>query len=226
MDTPKPEGTFARPSIPDVAQALIKAAVGTIPGLGNSLAALIDVYIPTEQQRALTELQQFIGQRLDGLEERVAAAPEEIRRQFYELYNSARLISARSAREEKLRAAARIIGEIFDPADGVTTPYDELDHLMRCIDDLSIGALLVLRRLLDLANPIGGAAAVNTSVVLMSSLYSACKPYDDSLTLGLVTELRSKNLLYQQEAQIGSPTRSTDLLTMTPIGERLVKYLV
>jgi hypothetical protein len=51
----------------------------------------------------------------------------------------------RTHREDKLRAAANILANLLlKPGDQAKVSYEELDHLIRCVDALSTGALLVL----------------------------------------------------------------------------------
>ena len=51
----------------------------------------------------------------------------------------------RTHRDEKLRAAANILANLLlKPGDQAKVSYDELDHLIRCVDALSIGAITVL----------------------------------------------------------------------------------
>src|SRR4029077_18768661 len=64
---------------------------------------------------------------------------------FSELFKSCYLVTVRTNREQKLQAATAILANLLlRPSDPAKSSYEELDHLIRCIDALSIGAITVL----------------------------------------------------------------------------------
>jgi hypothetical protein len=122
---------------------------------------------------------------------------------FSELFKSCYLVIVRSNREEKLQAAAAILANILlRPGDPAKSSYEELDHLIRCIDLLSIGAISVLGAARRIAETAGQGMQRS---VPFNQLRSAFTTFDASLVMSFVSELRSLNLLRTQE---GAPKRS------------------
>jgi hypothetical protein len=85
------------------------------------------------------------------LKEKVAALGDRVdsevvnKEEFTELLRSSMQVCARTSREEKLRAAANILAnQLLCPGDEAKSPYEELDHLARCLEALSLGAIAVL----------------------------------------------------------------------------------
>src|SRR5262249_49733712 len=106
----------------------------------------------------------------------------------------------RTHREEKLRAAAGLLANLLlKPGDPGKLSYTELDHFVRCLDALSIGAITVL----GAASSIVRASASNLGgrerfafERLRSKLPRQMEP---ELIMGLVGELSACYLLHLEE---------------------------
>jgi hypothetical protein len=83
-------------------------------------------------------------QGLTDLEDRMDVKAVD-KQEFAELFQTCARTMERTHREDKLRAAANILANLLlKPGDQAKVSYEELDHLIRCVDALSTGALSVL----------------------------------------------------------------------------------
>jgi hypothetical protein len=140
----------------DAALVAAKALLNAIPPVGGSLASLVE-FIPTATQRNTGKAIGFFRDRLADLETRIDVNAVD-KEEFSELFQSCSRIMERTHRDEKLRAAANVLANLLlKPGDQAKVSYDELDHLIRCVDALSIGAITVLGaiRQVSATHPLG-----------------------------------------------------------------------
>jgi hypothetical protein len=132
------------------------------------------------------------------------------------------LIGERTHREEKLHAAANILANLLlrtgDPA---KSSYEELDHLVRCVDALSIGAITVLGAARRLADMPGTQGRIN-----FDQLHPQFSEMEPSLLMSLASELNALNLLHITEPGIKMPDYGNYALALTPIGKRFVERFI
>jgi hypothetical protein len=136
MKENEPDEGVERPR--DIALILLKSGLNMLP-FGGSLASLLE-FIPTAHQK---NLEKAIGlcQRLTDLEDRMDVKAVD-KQEFAELFQTCARTMERTHREDKLRAAANILANLLlKPGDQAKVSYEELDHLIRCVDALSTGAL-------------------------------------------------------------------------------------
>src|SRR3981081_2827213 len=127
----------------DAGLVVAKTLINAIPVLGGSLASLVE-FIPTANQRNTQQAIRFLGERLANLETRIDVDAVD-KEEFSEFFQSFSRTMGRTHRDEKLRAAANILANfLLKPGDQAKVSYDELDHLIRCVDALSIGAITAL----------------------------------------------------------------------------------
>lgn len=191
------------------ALAAVKAACNLIPFVGGAIASLIGDYIPVSTQRSVEITMELLAEKLKTLEGRIDVDAVNV---------------VRSQREEKLRAAANLLANLLlKTSDPAKVSYEELDHFVRCLDALSIGAISVLgaARAIAISAPMGGQGHFH-----FDQLRDAFPSYDVSLTMSLVSELRGLNLLHVQEAGIKVPDYGNYLLDLTPIGLRFVERFI
>ena len=221
----KDQCTMASSKAPkDHVIAIIKAGLHLVPHVGGSIASLIDDYVPAATEQSIKKAIELLGEKLTLLEGRIDV--EAVNKEdFAELFKSCYLVIVRSHREEKLHAAAALLANLLlRPNDPGKVSYEELDHLVRCLDALSIGAISVL----------GAARRIATSTPTdfqrhfrFTELRSTFPQFDASLLMSLVSELRSLNLLRVQESGgVRMPDHSEVLLELTPIGQRFVERFI
>lgn len=212
-----------RKSASDHALALIKAGMNAVPIVGGPIASLIGDYLPMSTQRNIEKTVSFLGEKLNILEGRIDVELVD-KDDFSELFKSCYLIVLRSHREEKLRAAANLLANmLLRPGDPSKASYEELDHLVRCLDGLSSGAISVLgaaRHIAMSANS-GGQGRFHFSQLAISF-----PQFDSSLLMSLASELRGFNLLRVQEGDIRLPDHAELLLEVTPIGQRFIDRFI
>jgi hypothetical protein len=199
----------------DHALAFIKAGLHALaPEWGGAIASLVDDYVPTSTEQSITKAVKLLGDKLAALKGRIDV--ETVNKEdFAELFKSCFLVIIRTQRDEKLRAAAALLANlILRPGDEAKASYAELDHLVRCLDSLSIGAISVLCRARRIA-------ATNRQVHF-AALLSAFPQFEPSLLMSLASELRGLNLVRIQEGAIRMPNDEQALLDVTPIGRRFV----
>lgn len=210
------------------ALAVVKAGLNLIPGVGGAIASLVDDYIPTATQRNIERTLELLRQHLAMVEDRINV--ELVNKdEFAELFKSCALVIVRTHHEEKLRAAAGLLTNILlTPGDPEKLSYAELDHFIRCVESLSVGAIETLGRAYDLARKRAGDAALNKPVPFeFADLQREMEDTSPHLLMGLVGELSGQNLVFMR----GSPSiRTADYqnvpLEMTPLGARFVAYLL
>jgi hypothetical protein len=209
----------------DPGLVLAKALLNAIPCVGGSLASLIE-FVPTASQRNTEKAIGFFNERLTNLENRVDVDAVD-KEEFSELFQSFSRTIQRSHREEKLRAAANILANLLlKPDDPSKVSYDELDHLIRCIDALSIGAITVLGgiRHISAAHPLGPYIDTINFGQLRTQLQ-----INSALVRSLVAELQAFHLVRIQETGIrGSGEEEHDgaLITISPIGTKLIERFI
>lgn len=208
--------------------AIIKAGLNAVPVVGGPIASLVGDYIPTATQRVIEDTLKDLGDRLRELGDRVDATSVN-RDEFAELFKSTYLVIVRTHQKSKQRAAARLIANILlRDNDPEKLSYTELDHYVRCLDQLSVGAIQVLGHAVALAEQSKPGGLENDSVrIQFDQLQSRLKDVSPSLLMGLVGELDAHNLIHR----IGTPTvRTADYgnypLEVTPVGARFAKRLL
>ena len=161
--------------------------------------------------------------KLDALKDRIDL--EAVNKDdFSELFKSCYLVIVRTNREQKLQAATAILANLLlRPGDPAKSSYEELDHLIRCIDALSIGAITVLGAARTIAATSGQGAQRSFQ---FDQLRNAFPGFDPSLVMSLVSELSALNLVRIQEGGIRMPDHSEILIEVTPIGVRLVERFI
>jgi len=203
--------------------AVVKAGLNAIPTVGGPIASLIGDYVPMSTQSSIEHATEALAEKVNELEGRID--PDAVNKDdFSELFKSCYFVIVRTNREEKLRAAASILANILlRPGDPAKSSYEELDHLIRCVDALSIGAISLLGAARCIAATAGQGAQRSFH---FPQLRSAFASLDASLIMSLISELRALNLLRVQEGAIRMPEHGEVLIEVTPIGERLVDRFI
>ena len=225
----------------DHALIVIKAGVNAIPIVGGALASLIGDYVPLSTQRSIEKATLSLKEELDKLHDRVDL--EAVNKdEFADLFKSSFLAIVRTTNEEKLRAASAILVNLFlKPGDSDKLPYTELDHFIRCLDQLSVGALAVLGFVYDLGGknvpPNYSEGDIRRSLEALRSVqgirlefravHAGMKEVDPSLLMGLLGELNAGNLIHLP----GVPTiRTPDFgnypIELTALGIRFVERVL
>ncbi|HEX4117727.1 MAG TPA: hypothetical protein VHX99_02905 [Rhizomicrobium sp.] len=207
----------------DNALAAIKAGLNLVPVVGGAIASLVGDYVPTSTQRSIEKAMKMLGEKLNSLNQRIdidAVNKED----FSELFKSCYLVIIRSQREEKLRIAANLLANVtLKEGDQEKVPYTELDHLVRCLDSLSIGAINVLKVAFDIRSR---APMSQRGTFQFQQLRDELKDFETSLLMGLVSELRGMNFIEVQEPGIRVPDYGNFLLELTPVGKRFVERFI
>jgi hypothetical protein len=212
-----------RPTAKDHALASVKAGLNLIPVVGGAIASLIGDYVPLSTQKAVERTIELLSERLNALQGRIDVDAVN-KDDFSELFKSCYLVIVRSNREEKLHAAAALLANMLLRAgDPDKSSYEELDHLIRCVDTFSVGALSVLGATRRIAATAGQGAQGNFQ---FGQLRTSFPRFDASLLMSLVSELRALNLVRVQEGAIRMPDYGEVLLEPTPIGSRLVERFI
>lgn len=221
----------------DHALIVIKAALNVTPVVGGALASLIGDYIPLSTQRSIEKATLLLQQQLLKLQDRIDV--EAVNKdEFADLFKSSYLAIVRTSNEEKLRAAVGILANLLlRVGDSDKLPYTELDHFVRCLDQLSVGAIRVLGVVYDLGKknaPQNYAEGdIRRTFEMLRSVqgirldfravHAGINDMDPSLLMGLLSELNAANLIHLP----GVPTvRTPDFgnypIELTALGIRFV----
>ncbi len=200
----------------DHAVAVVKAAITLVP-YGGAVASLISDYVPSSTQRSVDRGLLLLGERLKLLEDRID--PEAVNKdEFAELFKSCYLIIVRTHQEEKLRAAVALLANLLlKPGDPTKASYEELDHLVRCVDALSIGAIALIgavRQLIKIPQ--------SNNRVEFGTVCARFPAMDISLLMSLVSELNALNLVHLVEPAMRLADYENYVIELTPIGARFV----
>lgn len=203
--------------------AVLKAGANAVPMVGGPLASLIGDYIPTATQRDTERALELLGEKIAALGTRVDV--ESVNKdEFSELFKSCYLVIVRTHQEEKLRAAANILANLLlRPNDPAKVSYSELDHLIRCAENLSIGAISALGAARRVATTAGQGSQGHFQ---FSQLHETLAQMDSALVMSLVSELRAFNLIHVQEPSIRMPNYANYLIELTPIGRRFIERFI
>lgn len=202
--------------------AILKSEIKALPEFGGPIARLIDEVRPGTQ-RSVERTMLLLEQRLSSFGNR--ADPAQVNNEeFAELFKSCCFVVMRTHREEKLRAAANILANLMlRTGDPEKSSYEELDHLVRCLDALSTGAISVLGAVRLFVH---GAPAGIRGNIHLPQLRNALPSIDPSLFMSLVSELRGLNLVRVQEGGIRLVDDSQVLIELTQIGERFARRFI
>jgi hypothetical protein len=220
-DEPDKPGERSR----DIVLVLLKSGLNAIP-FGGSLASLLE-FIPTGHQKNIEKAIGLFCQRLTNLEHRIDTAAVD-KEEFAELFQTCARTMEHTHRDEKLSAAANILANLLlKPDDPAKSPYEELDHLIRCVDALSIGAITVLGaiRSITARRPLGP----NVDAIQFQHLRAALPQIKTPLLRSLVSELESFHLATAQSLAIrgyGEEEYDGSHLRITPIGATLIERFI
>ena len=208
--------------------AVVKAGINGVPVVGGPIASLISDYIPDSTQRNIEKAIACLKEELSRLKERLDTDSIN-REEFAELFKSCYMIMIRSHHEERTNAAISLITNILlKEGDLDKLTYTELDHFVRCLDHLSIGAIRVLANVFQNLNEQQRVNPELESITFQfKGLHDQIPEMDSFLLMGLMGELTSMNLLHIP----GVPairTKGYDnySLQLTPLGTRFVKRIL
>jgi hypothetical protein len=212
----------------DHALIAVKAALNAVPVVGGSIASLIGDYVPLSTERSIARTIEILSEKLASLESRLDVDSVD-KEEFSELFKSCYLVIVRTHQEAKLRAAASILANLLlARGDAMKVPYTELDHLIRCLDALSIGAITTLgaaKRLANASSVTQGQDGEKT--ISFEQLRKLLPDWEQSLLMGLVSELSSHNLLrIEGRPAIVTAELGNYPLTLTALGERFVSRFI
>jgi hypothetical protein len=171
---------------------------------------------------------ELLTQKFANLEGRLDANAVD-KDEFSELFKSCYLVAVRTNQETKLRAAASILTNlVLKSGDPDKVTYTELDHLVRCLDALSIGAMSVLGVARNIAYRSNVSPDRNGGkTIQFEMLRTELNDWELSLLMGLVSELNSYNLLrIEGTPAIAMPQYGNYPLTLTPLGARFVDKFI
>lgn len=201
----------------------VKAIANFLPG-GGALASLIDDYVPSAKQKAMRKAAELLAEKVVDIEGRIV--DDAINKEdFADLYLKLEALTAKTNRDEKLRAAANILANaLLPPTDPHRSPYEELEHLMHCAEVLSSGAIAVLGASIKV-RPTRHASQGDTPFGF-KELWQLLPNMDPQLIMGLIAELRALNLLNITEGLIQSPVFEAYQIRVTPLGSRFAERFI
>lgn len=225
----------------DHALIVIKAGLNAIPVVGGVLASLIGDYVPLSTQRSIEKATLYLGEHLDKLSDRVDL--EVVNKdEFADLFKSSYIAIVRTTNEDKLRAASAIlVNLLLKPGDSDKLPYTELDHFVRCLDQLSVGALTVLGVVYDMGRksvpPSYAEGDIRRSLEALRSVqgirldfrvvHCEMRAMDPSLLMGLLSELNAANLIHLPGVPaVRTPDFGNYPVELTALGIRFVERVL
>ena len=228
MKSKRPMGTIQKSNTDHIC-AFIKAGLSTVPGVGGPIASLIGDYVPSSTMKSVKCSIEMLTERLKHLEGRID--PQAVNRdEFAELFKSCFLVIVRTTQKKKLNAAAALLANmLLKKGDQEKLPYTEVDHMVRCLDGLSIGSIEALGIAYSIAHPRieAGLNEPYSQAFNFEKLAARLPDYEPSLLMGLVGELNSMNLLHMPSIPtVRTRNYGNYPIELTPLGTRFVKHLL
>jgi hypothetical protein len=208
--------------------AIIKAGVSAVPIVGGSVASLIGDYIPTATQKSVEKGIDILKSRLEELGDRIDAEYVD-KDEFSELFKTCYLIMVKTHQEKKLQGVAELIANILlKKNDPNKLSYTEIDHFVRCLDALSIGAIEALGHIVVVARTIQRSKIGKENVrINFSGLHNRLPDMNPELLMGLLGELNSFHLVYVTPTPtIRTANHANCPIELPPMGFRFAVYIL
>ena len=206
-----------------------KAILASTPFAGG-LAVLLDEYAPDHTQKSMEKSVGFLIEHVSRLEKRIhleAANRDEIA----ELLKTYYMISIRTHHDEKLNLAAGVFANVLlGDRDPGKLNYVELDHHMRCIEFLSIGALRILAHVVEISGKPtsqqvdGDPRHDRYRNMSMEEIRGQVPGMDHDLVSGLTSELDVMKLVNLITVPLAGGSGISFYLTH--LGARFVSFLI
>lgn len=212
----------------EVALSTIKSGLSAVPLVGGPLASLLGDALQSHTDHALQRAIELLSERLLALEGRIDLNAVD-RDELAELFKSCYLVIVRTHHEQKLKAATALVANVLLRTDDPERlSYTELDHFVRCLDSLSIGAIEVISVVCNLAGPNNLAMLeADPFRVNFDSLRAKMPKTTPDLLMGLVGELNALNLLHVAGIpSIREPEYANYPIELTALGARFVARLL
>jgi hypothetical protein len=215
------------PTTSKTALSAIKAGLSTIPVVGGAIASLLGDALQAHTDRAIRRSTELLSQRLRILEGRIDFTAVD-RDEFAELFKSCYLVMIRTHHEQKLRGAAALIANmVLRSDDPDRIPYTELDHFVRCVDALSIGAFEVLGEAYGMASRQGKTPETEPFRFSFEDLRRRMPGTSSDLLMGLVGELNAMNLVHLAGVPgVRTLEYANYPVELTPLGTRFMTRLL
>jgi len=208
---------------------LIKAAISEIPIPGAGAGAvLLEEYIGSSTKNAINKALKFLKDKLNLYGERIDISqsdPDEISditKQYYQ-------IILNNSHELKLKSASSILANAYLKADDSSKlTYVELDHMLKCINSLSIGSLEILGVIYSKIVPKSQRHHTNKNYRFnFEDLKRYFPQHESTFLMGLVGECNSLNLLHISGIpQIPTNEYGNYPIELTKFGQRFIKHMI
>ncbi len=210
---------------PDLMALVGKVFLGSVVPSGGALAELIAAALPNTTEKSLRAAMELLQGQCDYFRDRIDYELVK-REEFAELFKTMVSTAARTHHEEKLRAATSIVGNLLlKPGDPAKQSYEELDHFGRCVDRLSIGAIIALGACRQLNDSISFGVTKSFQVSAVHGRLRSVHNWDVSFVEALLAELQSFNLVEVQNPPIRPLEGGAGLVKLTPIGSRFIDHI-
>lgn len=208
--------------------SIVKAAVNCVPGVGGAVGSLLSDYLPNATERSINNFSDQFKKRLEELEDRMST--EDLNKDdFVELVKSSLLVVMRTQKKEKIQGASKILSNLLLKAgDAEKLTYNELDHFIRALEALSIGAIQILASLVrdSKAKSINNYESKISSRVTVGELAVKIQNDDIAFIYGLLRELSSWGFVDIIVPQIGNNDLYLHPVAAMNMGERFANYVL
>lgn len=211
----------------EVALSLVKAGLSLHSPLGGALASLLGDVVQAHTEHAQAHAMELLDERLTTLESRIDLSAVD-RDELAELFKSCYLVILRTHHEQKLRAATSLLANLLLRMDDPERlSYNELDHFVRCLDGLSVGAIEALGSAFRMASQQARHVEAESFRFNFEDLQRRRPGTSADLLMGLVGELGAMNLIHLAGVPgIRTANYANYPLELTPLGTRFVTRLL
>ncbi|GEM_PF-1358104 len=221
-----------KPTIKDYVITAIKIACASFsipPGISlGGIPVLIDEYIGNSTKKALDKAIEYFSDKIKNLEGRIDILSVN-QDEFSDTLKQFRHVIIYNSKEEKLKAAANLLANaMLKNNDPDKIDYVELDHIFKCVESLSIGAIQLLGKIYEKQVPQSQRHHTNKNYRLNFEDIAIYFPeYESTFLMGLVGECNSYNLLHISGIpQIKINDYGNYPIEFTRFGQRFVKIIM
>ena len=191
--------------------------LSTIPFTGG-IASLIDEYVPKSGEKSLSVFLSELDNRVKILEERIDL--ETVNKdEFAKFTKSCYWGVVKTTQEEKIKIfAAMFTNLLLKDDDPDKASYSELDHFVRAMDTVSIGALRVIMQLSILCND------PKQNRLDFTSLYQGyAEEIPPALYMSLLQELNSLYIVEITVPSVKVDTFNNYVVELTYLGNKFIE---
>lgn len=194
------------------------------PEAGAVFAAMCE-FLPSAHDDAIQRANDYLQDRLCELEDRIDETVVT-RNEFADLFKNTLATVQRTHYDEKIRAAVNVLANAcLSDDDSEKLSYIELDHFSRAVEQLSIGAFAMVRKLV-LVHESHNRIDRGIDIEHLCDDFTPGVTIDRELGLGLLRELESFNIAIVDQANVTFNKKRMATGLLTTLGYKFHRHIM